>query len=180
MMAVITRYESGNNRFWAFRRSADEGWWEAENPYTSTLNLSTRVRTAFYQGAKATATFLGWQDAQSQLTSMRYTGTGWLPDLMDIPQPYVAYFQDPIVDRGEELLVFEAELGGVNQGIKSTWLRNLVGDVNCDGIVDIDDLFDVLAAWGPCPHVPSDCPADLDGDGIVDIDDLFGVLANWT
>ncbi|UCD74336.1 MAG: S46 family peptidase [Phycisphaerales bacterium] len=50
------------------------------------------------------------------------------------------------------------------------------GDVNGDGVVDIDDIFAVLAAWGPC----DDCPEDVNGDGVVDIDDLFEVLANWT
>ncbi|UCD76043.1 MAG: hypothetical protein JSV91_03795 [Phycisphaerales bacterium] len=50
------------------------------------------------------------------------------------------------------------------------------GDVNGDLVVDIDDLFAVLAAWGPC----DDCPEDLNDDGIVDIDDVFEVLANWT
>ncbi|MCZ6835563.1 MAG: hypothetical protein O7G85_07300 [Planctomycetota bacterium] len=24
------------------------------------------------------------------------------------------------------------------------------GDVNCDGAVNVDDLLDLLAAWGPC------------------------------
>ncbi|MDY7029160.1 MAG: hypothetical protein SVR04_12740, partial [Spirochaetota bacterium] len=31
-----------------------------------------------------------------------------------------------------------------------------------------DDIFDVLAAWGPC----DDCPEDVNFDGVVDIDDL--------
>lgn len=48
-------------------------------------------------------------------------------------------------------------------------------DVNNDGVVDIDDLFAVLAAWGPC----TDCPEDVNDDGVVDIDDVFEVLANW-
>ncbi|UCD76840.1 MAG: right-handed parallel beta-helix repeat-containing protein [Phycisphaerales bacterium] len=52
-------------------------------------------------------------------------------------------------------------------------------DVNGDGVVDIDDVFAVLAAWGPCDD-PDDCPADVNGDGTVDIDDLFEVLANWS
>jgi Ca2+-binding EF-hand superfamily protein len=56
---------------------------------------------------------------------------------------------------------------------------SVYGDVNGDGVVDIDDIFDVLAAWGPCDD-PSNCPADVNGDGTVDIDDLFEVLANWT
>ena len=50
-----------------------------------------------------------------------------------------------------------------------------VGDVNSDGTVDIDDLFAILAAWGPCDG----CPEDVNADGVVDIDDIFEVLANW-
>lgn len=179
VMAVCTRYESGANRFWAFRHSDGLGWWMPENPYTSTLNISTRVRGCFYQGARAMATLYGVQHGVNELTSLRYTGAGWLSDLLDIPGSYIAYYQDPIADAGEELLVFEAESGG-NQGIKATWLRNLTGDVNCDGMVDIDDLFEVLANWGPCPHVPETCPADILGDGEVDINDVFDVLSNWS
>ncbi|UCD76159.1 MAG: hypothetical protein JSV91_04395, partial [Phycisphaerales bacterium] len=48
-------------------------------------------------------------------------------------------------------------------------------DVNDDEVVDIDDLFQVLGAWGPC----DDCPEDINEDGTVDIDDIFAVLANW-
>lgn len=51
-------------------------------------------------------------------------------------------------------------------------------DLNCDGIIDIEDLFIVLSEWGECPD-PDDCPADLDGNGVVDVDDLFILLANW-
>ena len=53
---------------------------------------------------------------------------------------------------------------------------NVYGDVNGDLVVDIDDIFAVLAAWGPCEA----CPEDVNGDGVVNIDDLFEVLANWT
>ncbi|UCD75737.1 MAG: hypothetical protein JSV91_02245 [Phycisphaerales bacterium] len=49
------------------------------------------------------------------------------------------------------------------------------GDVNNDGVVDIDDIFAVLNAWGACDA----CPEDVNGDGLVDIDDIFEVLANW-
>ena len=48
-------------------------------------------------------------------------------------------------------------------------------DVNGDEIVNIDDLFQVLSAWGPC----EECPEDVNDDGVVDIDDIFEVLANW-
>ncbi|MDY7107582.1 MAG: hypothetical protein SYC29_03000 [Planctomycetota bacterium] len=178
VMGVITRYESGNNRVWAFRHSANEGWHDAVNPYTSALNISTRIRAAFYQGARAFASFYGRQDNQNQLTSILYTGIGWLDELIDIPGTYIAYYQDPIVDRGEALLVFEAESGG-NQGIKASWLRNVTGDIDCDGDVDSADLLDLLAAWGDCPDPPSMCPADLNGDGTVSTADLLDLLANW-
>jgi subtilisin family serine protease len=49
-------------------------------------------------------------------------------------------------------------------------------DVNDDGVVNIDDVFAILGAWGPCDA----CPEDVNDDGVVNIDDLFEVLANWT
>lgn len=52
------------------------------------------------------------------------------------------------------------------------------GDLNGDGLVDAEDLFILLAAWGACAD-PDDCPADLDGNGEVDAEDLFILLANW-
>jgi len=47
-------------------------------------------------------------------------------------------------------------------------------DVNGTGVVDIDDLFDVLAHWGE-----GSGQYDVNDDGTVDIDDIFDVLANW-
>jgi aminopeptidase N len=51
-----------------------------------------------------------------------------------------------------------------------------------DGYVTIDDLFAVIAAWGPCPVPPTACPADIapsGGNGYVNIDDLFEVITAW-
>ena len=52
----------------------------------------------------------------------------------------------------------------------------LVGDLDSDGDVDVNDMIAVLAAWGEC----GGCPADLDGDGFVDVGDFIMLLANWT
>ena len=52
----------------------------------------------------------------------------------------------------------------------------VLGDINGDGIVNVDDLLLVLAAWGPNPGHP----ADLNGDGVVNVEDLSIVLANWS
>ena len=48
-------------------------------------------------------------------------------------------------------------------------------DVNGDGKVNIDDLFQILGAWGTC----NDCPEDVNNDGKVNIDDLFQILGAW-
>jgi len=53
------------------------------------------------------------------------------------------------------------------------------GDLDCDGVVDFDDLAALLASWGPCPGSVG-CPGDLNGDGVVDGADLGILLANWT
>ena len=42
-------------------------------------------------------------------------------------------------------------------------------------IVDIEDLFQTLGAWGECDN----CIEDVNTDGIVNIDDVFEVLLNW-
>ncbi|TVQ56910.1 MAG: hypothetical protein EA377_01615 [Phycisphaerales bacterium] len=53
-----------------------------------------------------------------------------------------------------------------------------VGDLTGDGVVNVFDLLELLAAWGPCDD-PQNCPADLDGDGVVNVFDLLELLANW-
>jgi hypothetical protein len=56
------------------------------------------------------------------------------------------------------------------------------GDATGDGHVDVNDLLQVITAWGPCPQMPSTCSADvapLGGDGIVDVNDLLQVILNW-
>jgi hypothetical protein len=47
-------------------------------------------------------------------------------------------------------------------------------DVNGDGIVDVLDLLNVLAAWGAVGG-----PEDINGDGIVDVLDLLELLGAW-
>lgn len=57
-------------------------------------------------------------------------------------------------------------------------IEQIPGDVNGDGVVNVDDLLIILNNWGPCPD-PEDCPADLTEDGQVNVDDLLMVLNNW-
>jgi hypothetical protein len=48
-------------------------------------------------------------------------------------------------------------------------------DINGDGFVNVDDLFLLLNAWGPCDG----CPEDITDDGLVNVDDLFAVINHW-
>ena len=51
----------------------------------------------------------------------------------------------------------------------------ILGDVNGDGVVNVEDLLILLAEWGK-----TDSPADINGDDIVNTADLLILLANWT
>jgi len=55
---------------------------------------------------------------------------------------------------------------------------SLVGDLDGDGFVGINDLNIVLGAWNQNVP-PADPAADPSGDGFVGIDDLNTVLGNW-
>src|SRR5210317_1420139 len=47
-------------------------------------------------------------------------------------------------------------------------------DIDGNGVVDVLDLMEVLAHWGPC----AGCPADVNGDEVVDALDLLQVLGD--
>ncbi|MDP6478888.1 MAG: aryl-sulfate sulfotransferase [Phycisphaerales bacterium] len=48
------------------------------------------------------------------------------------------------------------------------------GDVGGDGMVGVDDILALIAAWGS-----SDPDADVDGSGTVDANDVLAVLSAW-
>jgi len=52
----------------------------------------------------------------------------------------------------------------------------LLGDVNCDGDVNITDLLAVVAMWGECVDV---CNEDIVPDGTIDVSDLLLVIGSW-
>lgn len=54
------------------------------------------------------------------------------------------------------------------------------GDVNHDGVVDVDDLVVVITGWGACSPPLAACAADVNRDGVVNVDDLVLVLLNWS
>jgi uncharacterized membrane protein len=54
-------------------------------------------------------------------------------------------------------------------------LPGVLGDTNCDEIVNTDDLIAVILDWGE-----TSSPADVTHDGIVNVDDLILVIQSWT
>jgi len=58
------------------------------------------------------------------------------------------------------------------------------GDVNGDGIINVNDLLEILVHWGECPAPPTNCPPDIapwpTGDGHIDVNDLLQTLSNWS
>ena len=51
-------------------------------------------------------------------------------------------------------------------------------DVTGDGIVDVQDLAEVVLGWGPC-RSPCECLPDVTIDGGVDVHDLAEVVLAW-
>jgi len=56
---------------------------------------------------------------------------------------------------------------------------DLFGDINNDGLINVNDLLQMLDAWGSCPDDGLPCLADLDGDGIVNWLDLHLLFFEW-
>ena len=52
----------------------------------------------------------------------------------------------------------------------------VLGDVNCDGVVNVTDVLAVVSNWGTCAGV---CNEDLVPDGIINVSDLLQVIGNW-
>jgi hypothetical protein len=50
------------------------------------------------------------------------------------------------------------------------------GDFDGDGLVTVNDLLQLIAAFGNC----EDCVEDLNGDGVVDVNDLLALLGVWS
>jgi hypothetical protein len=78
-------------------------------------------------------------------------------------------------------LVTVNEDDGASGGSVSVLINNPApvpcpGDFNDDGYVNIVDMLELLASWGPCD---APCPADLNGDGVVNIQDFLELLFLW-
>jgi hypothetical protein len=53
------------------------------------------------------------------------------------------------------------------------------GDLDENGIVNIDDLLLVINWWGVCVSDPDPCPGDANFDWLINIDDMLLVINHW-
>ena len=60
--------------------------------------------------------------------------------------------------------------------ILTTTSGAILGDVNCDGIVNITDILSIISTWGTCDTV---CNEDIVPDGLINVSDLLQVIGNW-
>jgi len=74
---------------------------------------------------------------------------------------------------------YELELGDNTFTDGNVKIR-IIGDITGEGVVDIDDVLTLIAAFGSYPSHPSwNEYADISGEGVVDIVDLIWTIAHW-
>jgi probable HAF family extracellular repeat protein len=83
-------------------------------------------------------------------------------------------------------IVGQAELIGTTDdvAVRLTPIPSPIGDSDCDGDIDTDDLLGVINNWAhqspKGSNPPALPPCDFDHDGTVELDDLMIVIDNWT
>ena len=60
--------------------------------------------------------------------------------------------------------------------IMTTSSSGISGDANCDGVVDVTDILEIVSYWGSCEGV---CAQDIVPDGTINVSDLLHVIGNW-
>lgn len=117
-------------------------------------------------------------------TVLRWTGEQWevIDTLADAH--FAGFFDAEMLPDGTIWSVGRTEAGDDAEtliGRVRTCTDTVVADLDGDGMVDVQDLLQVLAAWGPCDDpCPPACAPDLDGDCAVGTGDLLVVLAGWS
>ncbi len=77
------------------------------------------------------------------------------------------------------------DVGGPSIGSRSALLIPVIprlGDTNCDWLVNVNDLLNVINHWGPYSPPPGGAglgTPDLNADGSVNVNDLLAVINNW-
>jgi ABC-type transport system substrate-binding protein/outer membrane protein assembly factor BamB len=83
------------------------------------------------------------------------------------------------VSANADILPFEVDVAD-NSKIDGCVFVAIVGDINADGIVDIEDIYLIALAYGTMPGQPGYKPnLDVNGDKIVDIEDIYTTALHY-
>ena len=96
---------------------------------------------------------------------------GWVPaDDLDLDDDGDLLERIPIdLDSGPRFLNAAVDMGAYESD-------HCPADSDGNGLVNVNDLLDLLAKWGLCP---APCPEDNDGSGEVNVNDLLALLTAW-
>ena len=100
-------------------------------------------------------------------------------DASDVDQDGITAEQTPDLDRKHRVYGCVLGFGAPDMGAYEFGATGCDGDVNDNGVVNIDDLLAVINSWGPCPGCPADLTPQYCSNGTVNIDDLLVVINNW-
>jgi len=116
----------------------------------------------------------------SGLTSAFVWQNGIMQDLNDLVPPELNLNIDSAYDINNAGQIVAQALrrgpkGTDTVAVRLTPIPKLLGDFNCDRIINVDDLIGVISHWNfTTPNL------DFDGSGTVGVGDLLIVLDNWT
>lgn len=143
----------------------------AGDPYG--LNLNLHDGDAFYVAFAMLGNPVVATPSGTLLTTFQFTATATGSAMIEMPLTHPSGARTRVLDGTvPNLNVTGTVTGAVIDVIADT----CPADLNNDNMVDVTDLFMLLAAWGTCP---GGCPADLSGDEIINVTDLFMLLAAW-
>ena len=139
-----------------------------------------------YDAVRRRTVLFGGYDAQTQALNETWEWDGQTWTLLDIrPPPPRAYTSLAFDLARQRMVMFGGSVGPAFLG--DTWelMTSLPGDLNCDGVVDFEDINPfvlALTAWGQYLQQYPDCDimlADINGDAYVtfaDIDPFVALL----
>ena len=159
---------------------ADGAWMQSAKVYSSNPQADGRfgLSVDIEGGLAIVGTTYGSANGISagEACVYRLKGTDWLDEAVLHASDGQPYDSLGIVSlSGETALVGAPYADGDEMNIGAAYIFDLgetcVGDLDGSGDVGIDDVLQLIGAFGT-----ADPAADLDGDGVVGIDDLLGVL----
>ena len=68
------------------------------------------------------------------------------------------------------------DLGG--NTLEASCTSFCAGDIDASGVVNVTDILDLIADFGPCNGIDS-CFSDLNNDGQVNVSDILMLIGNW-